>query len=188
MDDKNTQSSKKRRKVATDKDLQQPVPDLLENNLRVLFCGINPGLTSAATKHHFARPGNRFWKALHASGLTDRLLMPTEQELLLAFGIGITNFVTRPTASAKELSASELKKGATRLKKLIAEYVPHNLAILGIDAYRKGFGVPYATIGKQPLKLGKTQVWVFPNPSGLNAHYTLQDFAALFRSLRLELE
>ena len=125
---------------------------------------------------------------MHAAGLTDRLLKPAEQELLLTSGIGITNFVTRPTASAKELSASELKKGTIRLKRLLAEYVPQNLVILGIDAYRKGFGVLDAIIGKQPLRIGVTQVWVFPNPSGLNAHYSLKDFAALFRSLRLELE
>lgn len=162
----------------------QPVPDIISSNLRVLFCGINPGLMSAATHHNFARPGNRFWKSLHQSGFTPRLFSPSEQDLLLDLGLGITNFVTRASATAQELSTAEIQEGAVILEKKVLKFQPKYLAVVGIDAYRKGFGIKNATIGLQSKKIGTTQIWLLPNPSGLNAHYTLKDFVSLFSELK----
>lgn len=164
--------------------LDQTVPDILVDNLEVVFCGINPGLVSAKTRNHFARPGNRFWKALHLSGFTPRLLSPHEQALLPSFGIGVTNFIARPSATAKELTASEFRDGAVEIKQKIKKYSPLWLSVLGIEAYRKGFGVPFAKIGRQPQMIGRTKIWLLPNPSGLNAHYSLSDFTELFSDLR----
>lgn len=149
----------------------------------MLFCGINPGLTSAATGHHFARPGNRFWPALHEAGFTSRRLAPAEQRLLLERGIGITNLVARATASAAELSAAELARGRRRLEAKVRRLAPRVVAVLGIGAYRTAFARPRAGLGPQPERLAGAALWVLPNPSGLNAHYTLRDLAALFRAL-----
>lgn len=164
------------------------VPDVIVNGLRVLFCGINPGLYTAAVGHHFARPGNRFWPALHASGFTGRLLSPHEERELLKDGYGITNVVARATATAAELSPEEFIEGGRRLRAKVSRYHPKFLAVLGIGAYRAAFHHPHAQLGLQPDKIGDTSVWVLPNPSGLNAHYQPKDLARLFAELRRESE
>jgi double-stranded uracil-DNA glycosylase len=152
--------------------------------LSVLFCGINPGLVSAATGHHFARPGNRFWPALHGAGFTPRRLLPAEQGELTGLGLGITNLVARATARADELTPAELVTGGGRLRELVQRVLPGWLAIVGITAYRVAFTAPKAVVGPQPESLGATRVWVLPNPSGLNAHYQLPDLIAEFARLR----
>ncbi len=164
------------------------VPDVIAPNLDVLFCGINPGLYSGATGHHFARPGNRFWPTLHAAGFTGRLLSPFEERELLKKGYGITNIVNRTTGNASELSPVELREGGKLLTQKVRRYRPTFAALLGIDAYRKAFGRPKAAPGLQPESIRQTRIWVLPNPSGLNAHYQLADLAELFRELRLASE
>jgi double-stranded uracil-DNA glycosylase len=160
------------------------IHDVIAPRLRVLFCGINPGLYSAAMGHNFARPGNRFWPALFAAGFTDLLFHPSEEHELLKRGYGITNIVEIATASASELSAAELREGAKRLAKKVLRYRPRWLAVVGISAYRTAFERPDVTIGRQAEKIGDTQIWVLPNPSGLNAHYQLPEIATHFRALR----
>src|SRR4051794_23167535 len=147
------------------------LPDVITPGLRVLFCGINPGLYTAAIGHHFGRPGNRFWPALHAAGFTPRLLSPFEEGELLALKLGITNIVARASARADELNADELVAGAAGLKKNVRRYRPRFLAVLGVTAYRAAFGEPKARTGRQAALLEGAVVWVLPNPSGLNAHY-----------------
>lgn len=164
------------------------VPDVIAPGLRVLFCGINPGLYTAATGHHFARPGNRFWPALHAAGFTDRVWSPAEERGLLRLGYGITNVVERTTAAADELSPEELTAGGRRLADRVLHYRPTWLAVLGIGAYRTAFGQRRAALGPQEEGIGETRIWVLPNPSGLNAHYQPTDLARLFRELRLAAE
>jgi TDG/mug DNA glycosylase family protein len=159
------------------------IPDVLAPALRVVFVGINPGLYSAATGHHFARPGNRFWKALHAGGLTPRLLRPDEQRDLLPLGMGVTNLVARSTAVASELSADELRAGARALERKLRRVRPAFAAFLGLGAYRTAFGQPRAAIGEQPERIGDTRVWLLPNPSGLNANHQLPDLAAAFAQM-----
>jgi TDG/mug DNA glycosylase family protein len=159
------------------------IPDVVPPPDGVLFCGINPGLYSAATGWHFARPGNRFWPALHRSGFTDRLLHPSEQHLLPSYGIGITNLAVRATARAAELTAEELERGGAVLEKFVAEHAPRVVAVLGVTAYRTAFGRPKAAIGPQDVMLGGSHLWILPNPSGLNAHYTAETLAAEFRRL-----
>lgn len=151
--------------------------------LHVLFCGINPSLYSAATGWHFARPGNRFWPALHLSGFTPRQLDPSEQHLLAGFGLGITNLVARATAQAAELDAAELHAGSERLKALVADRRPRVLAVAGVTAYRTAFAQPHAAIGAQPPIPGAPRVWVLPNPSGLNALWTVPRLTEAFREL-----
>jgi TDG/mug DNA glycosylase family protein len=160
------------------------VPDVIAPDLSVLFCGINPGLYSAATGHHFARPGNRFWRALHVAGFTDRVLGPLEELRLLDVGYGITNLVSRATATAAELTREELLTGRRRLAKKAARYRPRWIAIVGIGAYRTAFGRPLAIPGRQDEQLGATALWLLPNPSGLNANHQLPDLARAFRELR----
>ncbi|HEU4947747.1 MAG TPA: G/U mismatch-specific DNA glycosylase [Kribbella sp.] len=160
------------------------LPDLIEPGLRVLFCGINPGLLSAATGHHFARPGNRFWPALHRSGFTPRRLRPDEQIELLQYGAGITNLVDRASARADELTRAELVAGAEALMEKVLHFAPRWLAIVGVTAYRDAFGERKARMGPQERRIGSTRVWVLPNPSGLNAHYTVDTLAAAYRDLR----
>jgi len=160
------------------------VPDVIATDLRVLFCGINPGLYTAAVGHHFARPGNRFWPALHQSGFTDRLVSPFAEAELLQLGLGITNVVAHATATASELTKDDFTKGGRRLKAKVQRYRPRFLAVLGVGAYREAFVRPKAVIGEQDEKLAGARVWVLPNPSGLNANYQLPDLARLFRELR----
>lgn len=161
------------------------VPDLIATGLVVLFCGINPSLYSGAVGHHFARPGNRFWKALHQGGLSPRVISPDEESALLTLGIGVTNLVDRATASADELARDELVRGARRLTAKARRYAPTCLAFLGIGAYRAAFGRPAAQLGAQPEPIGSSLVWLLPNPSGLNASYQLADLAREFRALAL---
>jgi TDG/mug DNA glycosylase family protein len=160
------------------------VPDVLAPGLSVLFCGINPGLYSAATGHHFARPGNRFWPALHRSGFTPRQLRPAEQEELLVHGLGVTNIVARATARADELTHAELRAGARTLAALVARHTPKFVAVAGISAYRVGFDRPAAVLGEQAERIADARLWVLPNPSGLNAHFQLDRLAAEFAALR----
>jgi TDG/mug DNA glycosylase family protein len=160
------------------------VPDLIRPGLRILFCGINPGLYSAATGHHFARPGNRFWPALHAAGFTSRLIHPWEEELLLDHRLGITNLVARATASAAELTVAELRAGPRRLERKVRRFSPRWVAVVGIGAYRTAFGRPKAVAGCQPEHLATAGLWVLPNPSGLNANHQLRDLTRMFRALR----
>jgi double-stranded uracil-DNA glycosylase len=167
------------------------IPDVLPEvgaPLRVLFCGINPGLYSAATGWHFARPGNRFWPALHLSGFTPRRLSPSEQDLLPALGLGITNLVARATAQASELTADELREGTERLADVVRKHDPWVVAVCGVTAYRTAFGRPGAVNGPQQETLGNTRLWVVPNPSGLNAHFTLPKITAEFEKLRIAAE
>jgi len=161
------------------------IRDVIAPDLRVLFCGINPGLYSGATGHHFARPGNRFWPTIHQAGFTPRLLHPSEQYELLSWGYGITNLVPRATAAADELSAEELLSGRKRLARKVKRYQPGVLAVLGIGAYRTAFQQPRAMLGLQKERIGNTILWVLPNPSGLNAHYRLADLVEQFRILRV---
>lgn len=160
------------------------VPDIIKPGLKILFCGINPGLYSGAVGHHFARPGNRFWPSLYASGFTNRLLSPDEERKLLDFALGITNFLNKATARAADLSDHEIITGGEQLVQKVLEFQPDYLAILGIGVYRKAFSRPKAQIGSQMGRIGETKLWVLPNPSGLNAHYQLEDLVKLFSELR----
>ena len=160
------------------------IPDVIAPDLRVLFCGINPGLYSAATGHNFARPGNRFWPALHGAGFTERQLAPSQERELLDVGCGITNIVERSTAAADELSTAELLAGRPKLLAKVKRYQPRFVAVLGVTAYRTAFEKPKATLGLQSETLGSAGIWVLPNPSGLNAHHQLKDIVRLFRELR----
>jgi len=164
------------------------VRDVIAPGLKVLFCGINPGLYTAAVGHHFARPGNRFWPALYAAGFTDRLLSPFEERELLKLGYGITNVVARATATADQLSARELVEGGRRLAAKVRRYRPRCVAILGIGAYRAAFSRPKAALGQQGESLGEAVIWILPNPSGLNAHYQPKDLARIFRELWVAVE
>src|SRR5437763_12856195 len=139
------------------------VPDVVRPGLRVLFCGINPGLYSGAVGHHFARPGNRFWKALHGSGFTECLLGPFDERELLRHGLGITYLVARATAGAGDLSDRELRDGVAGVRRKVQRSRPRFVAFLGVGAYRTAFGIPGAKVGPQPDRLGKARVWVLPN-------------------------
>ena len=159
------------------------IRDVIAPGLDILFCGINPGLYSAATGHHFARPGNRFWPALHAAGLTPRLLHPSEERALLKYGCGITNLVRRATVAADELDVDELRAGRRRLGRKVDRYHPRVVAVVGIGAYRTAFDQPRAVIGLQEEPMGDARVWVLPNTSGLNANHRPADFAKAFAAL-----
>ena len=157
--------------------------DVIAPRLKVLFCGINPGLYSAATGNHFARPGNRFWPALHAAGFTPRLLHPSEKDLLLKQGYGLTNLVGRATASADELDPAEFVAGRRRLALKVRRHRPRTVAFLGVGAYRHAFGRPKATLGLQADTFEGAELWVLPSPSGLNANYLMPELVKLFRQL-----
>jgi TDG/mug DNA glycosylase family protein len=164
------------------------VKDVIAPGLKVLFCGINPGLYTAAIGHHFGRPGNRFWPALFAGGFTPRLFDPSEKHELLTLGYGITNLVPRATLRADELTAEELIAGAKVVKRKVRKYRPGFLAVVGISSYRVAFDRPTAVVGPQTDTIGTTRLWVLPNPSGLNAHYRPQELAVVFRELREAVE
>jgi TDG/mug DNA glycosylase family protein len=163
------------------------VPDVIAERLQVLFCGINPGLYSAWAGHHFARPGNRFWPALHASGFTKRLLRPDQEAELLRNGYGITNLVDRATIGSDELSRQELRAGGQAFVEKVKRYRPRAVAILGVMAYRHAFDCPDAQVGMRHEPMAGAVVWVLPNPSGLNAHFTPPALARRFRKFRLSL-
>ena len=162
----------------------KPLPDVIAPGLDVLFCGINPSLVSAERGHHFARPGNRFWPALHLAGLTLRRLTPEEDGELPRYGLGVTNIVDRPTRAAAELTREELRAGGVVLAELVARYRPRTLAVLGITAWRVAFERPRAALGLQPERIGGARTVAVPNPSGLNAHHQLPDLARLYAQLR----
>ena len=164
--------------------LDKALPDVIAPGLDILFCGINPGLYTAAVQQHFGRPGNRFWPTLHRAGFTPRLFHPSEQHELLSLGIGITNVVARATAAADALTQEELRAGGRALERKVHRYKPRYLAIVGIGAYRTAFDRPRAKLGLQPEIIGETKIWVLPNPSGLNANYQPTQLAELFRDLR----
>jgi double-stranded uracil-DNA glycosylase len=163
------------------------VPDLIGPGLRVLFCGINPSLYSAAVGHHFARPGNRFWPMLHAGGLVDHVLSPHEGQVLLSRGFGITNIADRATARADELTAEELAAGARRLEAKVRRHAPAVVAVLGVTAYRTAFNRPRSVLGLQAETIAGARIWVLPNPSGRNGHFTIEPFRALCRAVPLKI-
>jgi len=160
------------------------VPAVIASGLRILFVGINPGLYTAAVGHHFARPGNRFWPALHKAGFTARLLSPFEEKELLRDGYGITNLVARATATAAELDVDEIVRGGRRIAAKVRRYRPAIVAFVGVGAYRTAFDRPHAEPGPQRETIEGAAVWVLPNPSGLNAHYQPKDFARIFGALK----
>ena len=163
------------------------LPDLLGPSTKLLFVGINPGLLTVAMQAHFGRRGNRFYPALHAAGIVDHVIdasegfRPEDQQLLLTRGIGITNLVPVATARADELTREELTAGAITLTETVARVKPRVVAMLGITAYRTAFARPKAAVGRQPEQLARAELWVVPNPSGLNAHSSLTDLAAAYR-------
>lgn len=175
-------------RVQLDAARSKTVPDIIAAGLRVLFVGINPGLYSAAIGHHFGRPGNRFWPALHAGGFTPQLFSPFEEARLLTLGIGISNMVDRTTATADELTPEELRRGAQLLARKVRRYQPAFIAPLGLTSYRTAFGDPHAGLGLQPRKIAGASVWLLPNPSGLNAHHQPRDLQRLFTALRTAIE
>jgi TDG/mug DNA glycosylase family protein len=166
--------------------VSKPVPDVVGPGLLVLFCVINPSLRSGETGLHFARPGNRFWAALHLAGYTPRLLRPDESAELPRYGVGVTNLVDRTTRAASDLADEELRAGVAALDELAARWQPAVVAILGIGAFRVAFGRPRAVLGPQPETAGGRLVWALPNPSGLNAHHQLADLARLYAELRVQ--
>ena len=159
------------------------LPDLIAPDLKVLFCGINPGLYTAAVGRHFARPGNRFWPALYQAGFTSRLYSPYEEEKLLGLGLGITNLVARATAGAAELTRDELRAGAEGLRRKVRKYRPRSVAVLGLGAYRIAFAQRDAGLGLQVESIHGTAIWVLPSPSGANAYYQPQVLIAMLRQL-----
>jgi double-stranded uracil-DNA glycosylase len=160
------------------------VPDLVGPGLRVLLCGINPSLASAAIGHHFGNQANRLWPVLHLAGFTERRLHPMESGELLARGIGVTNFVNRATATAAEVSAAEVIAGVERLRAIVRRWRPAYVAFLGLGAYRLGFRRPRAGVGPQEEDFEGSAVWLLPNPSGLNAHYQLPQLVEAYAALR----
>ena len=164
--------------------MPKPLPDIVADDLLVLFCGINPGMKSAESGHNFARPGNRFWPALHGAGFTPRQLRPEEDGLLPSFGLGITNLVDRPSRGEADLSREELREGAVALERLVARIRPRVLAMVGIGAYRAGFQRPKAVLGLQEEAVFGVPIWVLPNTSGLNANHQLPELVRLFSQLR----
>lgn len=173
------------RRPSSNARLASGIPDLVGPDLRVLFCGINPGSLSGELGLHFARKGNRFWKLLQAGGFTDHVLEPSEQSVLPSLGIGITNLVERVTAAASELDNEELRTGALSLEEKVLHLRPRLIAVLGLQAYRTAFQRPRATMGEQEETLGATRVWLLPNPSGLQARYQMPDMTAMFADLHL---
>jgi TDG/mug DNA glycosylase family protein len=163
------------------------VDDLIDGRVRLLFVGINPGLWTAAVNAHFARRGNRFWPALHAAGITPRLIdvssgmSDEDRRLVLDLGIGITNIVPTASARAEELSRDQLRAGAAALEATVRRWQPRVVAVLGLTAYRQAFAEPRATPGRQPHGLAGAELWVLPNPSGLNAHETIATLAVSYR-------
>ncbi len=168
--------------------VNKTVPDIIAPNLKVLFCGINPGLYTAAIGHHFGRPGNRFWPALYAAGFTPRLFSPCEDHKLLKIGYGITNIVARATNAAADLETDEFKIGKTELVNKVKKYCPKWVAFIGIGAYRTGFSKHKAAIGLQPEMIGESKVWVLPSTSGLNANYRPSELNQLFSQLKFAVD
>ncbi|MDA8307187.1 MAG: G/U mismatch-specific DNA glycosylase [Deltaproteobacteria bacterium] len=161
------------------------VPDLISPGLKVLFCGINPGLYTAAVGRHFARPGNRFWPALHQAGFTPKIFSPFEEEELLRYGYGIVNMVAQATARADELTPQQLAGGGRALEEKVRVFRPRFCAVLGLGAYRTAFAHPEALPGPRPEKIGGiSNAWVLPSPSGINANYQMKELVRLLRELK----
>ena len=158
------------------------ITDIIDEDLAVLFCGINPGLSTAHHGYHFANANNRFWKVIHQAGFTECLLKPEEEQHLLDTRCGITMLVERPTVEATELVRDELREGGAALTAKIEKYQPQTLAVLGKQAFSKAFGISKVSWGRQALKIGRTEVWVLPNPSGLN-RAKLEELVAAYREL-----
>jgi double-stranded uracil-DNA glycosylase len=177
-------SDRRRRDAACTVSSRSPLRDVIAPGLDVLFCGINPGLYSAATGHNFARPGNRFWPTIHRAGFTPRQLRPDEERELLTHGCGITNLVARATAAADELTPEELREGSRILERKVKRYTPRVVAFVGIGAYRTAFGRPRATVGLQEETIGASRIWLLPNPSGLNANYRPAELVEVYAKLR----
>ncbi|MBZ6395654.1 MULTISPECIES: G/U mismatch-specific DNA glycosylase [Pantoea] len=167
--------------------IEHSIRDIISANLNVLFCGINPGQSTAHQGYHFAHPGNRFWKVIHLAGFTQQLLKPEEEQRLTETGCGITMLVERPTVQANELAPDELRDGGKRLIEKVLHYQPAALAILGKDAFRRAFQQSKVEWGKQPIAIGKTAVWVLPNPSGLN-RASLDEMVEAYRQLHNALQ
>ncbi len=163
------------------------LPDVIGPDLKVLFVGINPSLYSAAVKHHFARPGNRFWPTLWRAGFTDRQLAPDEDRTLVQYSLGLTNVACRATARADQLDPEELQRGGRTLRRKIRKFRPLCVAILGVTAYRAAFAKPHAQMGPQEGGLSGAALWVLPNPSGLNAHYPPKRLAESYLAFRKDL-
>jgi double-stranded uracil-DNA glycosylase len=161
--------------------IHRRVPDVIAPGLEVLFCGINPGLYSAAVGHHFAGPGNLFWSMLHLADFTPRVLTAFEEHELLALSLGITNLVPRASGSAEDVSKEELRAGARTLRRKVLKYKPRFLAVCGLVAYRVGFECSKAQVGLQEERIGATQIWLLPNPSGLNAFHQPSIMGQMFR-------
>lgn len=158
------------------------IQDIIAPDLRVVFCGINPGLSSAHQGFHFANPTNRFWKVIHLAGFTQRQLAPQDEKHLLDTGCGITALVSRPTVTAAEVTREELRAGGEALEEKILSYQPQSIAILGKQAYTQAFGIRKVDWGRQEKTIGNTQIWVLPNPSGLS-RITVDELVASYRVL-----
>lgn len=162
------------------------IPDLVGDSVRLLFVGINPGLQTAATETPFAHAGNRFYPALRQAGIYDapgdvaQGMSAAERRRFTAAGLGVTNLVNRATARADELSRAELRAGADALEDRVASWHPQAVAVVGLTAYRTGFSRPHAVSGRQRERLGGVALWVLPNPSGLNAHETVDSLARAY--------
>ena len=163
--------------------VDKQIDDVIAPGLRILFVGINPGLWSGATGRHFARPGNRFWRAIHEAGLTPELLTPDRQDELLRHGIGVTNLVRRTTTTAAQLTADEIRAGRQAIVNKVVRFEPEKVAFLGVSTYRVAFDRPKAVVGRQADRIGASEIWVLPNPSGLNAHYQLPQLIESYRDL-----
>jgi TDG/mug DNA glycosylase family protein len=159
------------------------LPDLIADDLAVLFCGINPGLLAASTGFHFASKTNRFWRTVHLAGFTPQEILPQDDRRILDYGCGLTTFIRRPTAQADELSRDEFADAATSFERRIARHRPRFLAFLGKAAISALTGRRDLTWGMQPGKISESVVWVLPNPSGRNRAFTLDQLVEAYRPL-----
>lgn len=176
------------RKLTVSTNVVPGLRDILAPNLRVVFCGINPGLRSAVLGHHFAGRGNRFWKTIHLAGFTQEQITPENGELILTYRFGITSAVERPTSRADELSRDEFERAASGLSAKIAHYSPRYVAFLGKPAFSAIFGRKLVSWGKQDALLGGSRTWVLPNPSGLNRSFRMDQLVCAYTELRIALD
>jgi double-stranded uracil-DNA glycosylase len=160
------------------------LPDLLRNDLDVVFCGINPALSAARAGHHFSSPSNRFWRVLHLAGFTPHLIRPENDRTILNYGCGLTAAVERPTVSASELKNHEFHQAAAQLERKLRRYVPRKVAFLGKPAFAAILRKGRVEWGQQFIRFGGAEVWVLPNPSGLNRAFRLEELVAAYQDLR----
>ncbi len=163
--------------------MADPLPDIIAERLTVLFCGINPGLKAAATGHHFAGRGNRFWRVLHLAGFTPEEMAPQNDRMILGYGCGLTSVVERPTARADQLSPQDFAAAAADFERKIARYVPRFVAFLGKAAYSGLSGRRDIAWGPQPTTIAGSAIWVLPNPSGRNRAFTLEQLVGAYSGL-----